>query len=44
MNAHDVIGVGLGPFNLGLAALLEPTETSTRCSSTTSRSSPGTRA
>jgi len=22
---HDVIGVGLGPFNLGLAALLEPT-------------------
>lgn len=23
-NSHDVIGVGLGPFNLGLAALLEP--------------------
>ena len=26
MTEHDVIGVGLGPFNLGLAALLEPTE------------------
>ena len=24
MTEHDVIGVGLGPFNLGLAALLEP--------------------
>ncbi len=24
MTVHDVIGVGLGPFNLGLAALLEP--------------------
>jgi lysine N6-hydroxylase len=23
---HDVVGVGLGPFNLGLAALLEPLE------------------
>jgi lysine N6-hydroxylase len=23
---HDVIGVGLGPFNLGLAALLDPVE------------------
>ncbi|WP_106299083.1 lysine N(6)-hydroxylase/L-ornithine N(5)-oxygenase family protein [Knoellia remsis] len=23
---HDVIGIGLGPFNLGLAALLEPVE------------------
>ena len=23
---HDVIGVGLGPFNLGLAALLDPTD------------------
>ncbi len=21
---HDVIGIGLGPFNLGLAALLDP--------------------
>ena len=26
MTEHDVIGVGLGPFNLGLAALLEPTD------------------
>lgn len=24
MTTHDVVGVGLGPFNLGLAALLEP--------------------
>ena len=24
MKRHDVIGVGLGPFNLGLAALLDP--------------------
>lgn len=24
MKQHDVIGVGLGPFNLGLAALLDP--------------------
>jgi lysine N6-hydroxylase len=26
MKQHDVIGVGLGPFNLGLAALLDPLE------------------
>lgn len=24
---YDIIGVGIGPFNLGLAALLEPTQT-----------------
>jgi lysine N6-hydroxylase len=26
MTSHDVIGVGLGPFNLGLAALLDKTD------------------
>jgi lysine N6-hydroxylase len=26
MNTFDVVGVGLGPFNLGLAALLDPIE------------------
>ncbi|MGH1516907.1 lysine N(6)-hydroxylase/L-ornithine N(5)-oxygenase family protein [Chryseobacterium sp. JK1] len=24
---HDIIGIGIGPFNLGLAALLEPVDT-----------------
>ncbi|MGL6129886.1 SidA/IucD/PvdA family monooxygenase, partial [Chryseobacterium artocarpi] len=24
---YDIIGIGIGPFNLGLAALLEPVET-----------------
>ncbi len=26
MHTHDVIGVGVGPFNLGLAALLDPVD------------------
>jgi lysine N6-hydroxylase len=26
MNVHDVIGIGLGPFNLGLACLAEPVD------------------
>ena len=42
VRTHDLLGIGVGPFNLGLACLADPSTTSTRSSSTPPTASRGT--
>lgn len=43
MKTYDFIGIGIGPFNLSIAALAEGWTDSVHCFLNVSRISPGTR-
>lgn len=43
MKTYDFIGIGIGPFNLSIAALAEGWTDLAHCSLNASRISPGTR-
>lgn len=43
MKTYDFIGIGIGPFNLSIAALAEGLDGLARCFLNASRTSPGTR-
>ncbi|WP_337992688.1 SidA/IucD/PvdA family monooxygenase [Cronobacter sakazakii] len=43
MKTYDFIGIGIGPFNLSIAALAEGLTASARCFLNANRTSPGIR-